>query len=334
MSCTVKFGGRNVVLQRGKGSLSEGLVPDLNSYLRGVERCVKMGDKREGQAALEEYHSDYFYSHLSESKIVLHNVQFVMKEVVETFNLMVEKKGGLSKNLGEIESMINPFRHLFLTLSIILSGHQRYPSTRIYVLVAEHIISDIYKYNIELQSHESVLAYIDHLTSIRQDYLPSLGASLVNLFSFPPVELFTRQFVDWGNDLDHGHGEFLVINNDYSDLLADHIVLSPKSLPMLCPPNPWGPDLFGGFLDNVILRRPLFNSNKEHSHSVTGGSDVFDVVNRLNSTRFIVNVSFLRYIKGDGRYLLNTSTNIDNDITIRVADIYQGVPFYLNVNAD
>jgi hypothetical protein len=66
-------------------------------------------------------------------------------------------------------------------------------------------------------------------------------------------------------------------------------------------------------------------------------SSLYKAVNYLNSKRFSINKTLLEYLKTEGQYLLDIikpENILQREITLKIADLFSNVPFYLNVQAD
>jgi hypothetical protein len=66
-------------------------------------------------------------------------------------------------------------------------------------------------------------------------------------------------------------------------------------------------------------------------------SSLYKTVNYLNSKRFSINKTLLEYLKTEGQYLLDIikpENILQREITLKIADLFSNVPFYLNVQAD
>jgi hypothetical protein len=106
---------------------------------------------------------------------------------------------------------------------------------------------------------------------------------------------------------------------------------------MVCKPNLWSEDSFGGFLDNINKEVPIITGSHQHNHLVENKEALFKTVNYLNSIKFSINNTLLNYIKNEGKFLLEEIKG-DNDtqriITLKIAESFSNIPFYLNVHAD
>ena len=45
-------------------------------------------------------------------------------------------------------------------------------------------------------------------------------------------------------------------------------MLNPKSMTMICKPNLWGDNLYGGFLENWEIKEGIITGSTYHNHSI------------------------------------------------------------------
>ena len=109
---------------------------------------------------------------------------------------------------------------------------------------------------------------------------------------------------------------------------------------MLCKPNKWSDSSFGGYLENKIKRNSIITGSLNHKHTTQNKQSIYSAINYLNSIKFNINKDLLHFIKNEGNYLLDRedktdkSYHLQRDITLKLAELYANVPFYLTVNSD
>jgi len=104
---------------------------------------------------------------------------------------------------------------------------------------------------------------------------------------------------------------------------------------MICQPNNWSEDSFGGFLDNVKKEVDIITGSLSHSHLVENKASLFKSINYLNSIKFSINKALLDYLNNDGKFLLDfIKEDTHRIITLKIAESFSNIPFYLNVHAD
>jgi hypothetical protein len=106
---------------------------------------------------------------------------------------------------------------------------------------------------------------------------------------------------------------------------------------MICQPNIWSEKSYGGFLDNVNTEVSIITGSLSHKHSVDNKASLFKTVNNLNSIKFSINKVLLNYLNTEGKFLLDLIKD-DNEahraITLKIAESFSNIPFYLNVHSD
>lgn len=106
---------------------------------------------------------------------------------------------------------------------------------------------------------------------------------------------------------------------------------------MICKPNFWSENSYGGFLENENKRIDVITGSSDHKHKIENRNLLYKVINLVSSTKFSINNLFLNYIKNEGNYLLNeikAEDEMQRIITLKVSETFSNTPFYLNVHAD
>ena len=79
---------------------------------------------------------------------------------------------------------------------------------------------------------------------------------------------------------------------------------------MICKPNIWSEDSYGGILDNINKEVDIITGSQ--SHLVENKEALFKSINYLNSIKFTINNLLLDYLKNEGNFLLDLIKE-DND---------------------
>lgn len=106
---------------------------------------------------------------------------------------------------------------------------------------------------------------------------------------------------------------------------------------MICKPNIWSDDKYGGYLENTNKEISLITGSTHHDHKTENKNNLYKTINYLNSIKFSVNKLLFDYLQFEGNYLLNeikSSNELQKFITLKIAEIYKNIPFYLTVNSD
>lgn len=95
---------------------------------------------------------------------------------------------------------------------------------------------------------------------------------------------------------------------------------------------------YGGHLFNESRGNDIVTSNKEFAHIIENKEPIYRAVNYLNSIKFGVNTNLLNYLLSpSGSYILNMVKPDDvlqQTITIKTAQLYKNIYFYLNTQTD
>ena len=122
----------------------------------------------------------------------------------------------------------------------------------------------------------------------------------------------------------------------------------PSNLPMISKPNKWSDKEYGGYFNNVIEEKSLITGiGVGNEHEVRNLDNLYKAINYTSSIRFSVNIDVLDFIINNNKilfkdYYSSEGTTIDdvNDhilrdsVTLKVAETYRNIPFYLNTYAD
>jgi DNA-directed RNA polymerase len=172
----------------------------------------------------------------------------------------------------------------------------------------------------------------------RKKSMLKLGNYLINLVTNEPTAIFEIDINE--DDIINTSSETIIkVSDKYIEIIRDNLILHPNSLPMLCPPNIWSDNKFGGFLENKNVQNDIVMGSDYHAHKLDEKNCIYDAVNVINQNKFSVNVDLLNYLKNDGnsileKYIEDSKSKLQNEITLKIAEIYSIHPFYLNVNCD
>jgi hypothetical protein len=81
-----------------------------------------------------------------------------------------------------------------------------------------------------------------------------------------------------------------------------------------------------------------------HKHEMENKKPLYNAINYINSIKFSVNNLLLEYLNNEGEYLLNiikgedelqrNSHFLQRFISLKIAETYKNIPFYLNAHSD
>lgn len=328
------------------------------------------------QHDIENKWMDMMFENLTNEKNLIYmKKNYIFKTVVSEALKTMEipsMKMKLIRKFGEIGHILYDSikSHLNITLTIMLSHYMNSSHTHIAYLVGFNIMSYIYRHHFNKNNSENKMLFNEfifkhllnksnqdknisiqiedildnsiHFRNLKNEFLINIGLVFIQKFVEEPVNLFYYNFKNENNRLvqDMNIPLKLMLNEDYKQELIDHIVVYPKSLPMVCSPNIWSKNKYGGFLQNEIIKEDVIKGsiqNNKHKFEGEGREKLLTTVNYFNQIKFGINNSLLDFILNEGNYLLDnveSEDKINNKITINLANIYKEVPFYLNVYAD
>lgn len=154
-------------------------------------------------------------------------------------------------------------------------------------------------------------------------------------------ETFPHQIFEQKIDIDSYYTNTpssLIVNDIYLDDIKNNLLIRPNTLPMICKPNLWSEDQYGGFLLNDSKKIDIITGKDNMNHEIENKEAIFLGVNYLNSIKFGVNNLMLDFILSpEGSYLLENvkpDDPLQRAFTLEVAKLYSNIPFYLNTHAD
>nr|P33541.2 RecName: Full=Probable DNA-directed RNA polymerase [Neurospora intermedia]CAA36326.1 RNA polymerase [Neurospora intermedia] len=245
---------------------------------------------------------------------------------------LYKSNGNLNKISKSLKDYIVNEKFIFIAWSYLLASYSKSSLTnldyRIGYSITRHIYTEYYK--------DEFMSFDDFSNYNKFDvgFFVKLGDIFINTFTSPLNPIFERVFE---NEI-----YSLKINKEYENEIMESLVISPKALPMVCPPLPWGHGIRGGNLINLTDTQDesLVVGSFHHRHKIAITDKLYNVINKLNAFKFKINGDLLSYLQNEGSFILdfykNTKkdTYINNMITIDIARTYLNTPFYLNVNID
>lgn len=328
---------------------------DFSFYLETLKEIINEvnDDPIKAQLKLEESWLSILKERLSEVDNV-ENIRHKLPSIFKTAKTTLEiasQNGDLKRRFKNLSNEMNNPEFLLLTLGYIISQFKYNKRNVIAMSIANNILYEIFKYKkSEFEDFKSFKIYYgyyniktnkDDLTKVGR-----LGSYFMYLFINDPTSIFGEEFED--NDFESDIS--LQINPEYSELVRDEIMLHPKTIPMLCKPNPWGENLYGGFLENQSIKDNIITGSIYHKHNMKNMENLYNAVNYLNCIKFSINNDLLNYLDSDkGFSLINlldnlklkqsgkeitNSEKLQRNITLKLSEVYRNIPFYLNTHAD
>lgn len=308
----------------------------LGEYLTSIKDIINNSifNPREAQSRIENIWINLIESKLADQDYLinthaskLHSVLFEAQKTLNNPRLvrtLNKKFPVLGKNLSRIE-------FLLLAFTTVITYSNRLSYTAIARIIGDNILYIIYKKSGTQLNYREFVENADkegQLTIL-------LGDFYLSILTQYPHDLFVRVFSKSSYYL--RESVTISINSYYIEEIRNNVVVNPYSLPMLCQPNQWNENSFGGYLENTKKKVGIITGNSHHEHKMKPMSSLYKTVNYLNSKRFSINKTLLEYLKTEGQYLLDIikpENILQREITLKIADLFSNVPFYLNVQAD
>jgi hypothetical protein len=271
-----------------------------------------------------------------------------LPQLIKTSVHTIEKhqnKGILKKRFNVFSSEIyeNKEEILLFTISMLITNYNRISATNISVQLGNNIAFLLYRKQLVFDEDNNIQRIKNKFDEWKKDRdifstskLLKLGDYFINIFTNEPTPMFEFG-VDEDNHIETNSERIIKISPEYLDAIKETIIIHPASLPMICEPLEWSENKFGGFIENKYIKDPINTGSKFHGHEIKNKENLYKAVNHLNKTEFSVNKELLDYILNEGSYLLEHDKDqkeLQNIITIKVAQTYSKYKFYLNLNCD
>jgi hypothetical protein len=94
-----------------------------------------------------------------------------------------------------------------------------------------------------IDKNNNFISFNDYIFNLGIDQVIKLklGSFFIEIFCSEPTCLFERSYKNIKNYLDEEINDYdlaiLVVNEEYFNFINNNFIISPVSLPMLCPPN-------------------------------------------------------------------------------------------------
>ena len=314
-----------------------------NEFLESIRELIEKspGQERLIQEKIEREWLDILHKKLNnlEDKIVINSSLRKLYDEGKEMVQINDERGWFKKYYsGLYPNIANPI-YLILSLELLIHYFNRVSVTKIASIINDQIVFRIYLE--KLKEKEFSGNFDEFLLFSKMDKDENrfkLGLFYIDIFKSLPIEIFQSIYRrnDTGDII-----EYLKINLDKVEILKDSFTFSPQSLPMLCMPNKWDINSYGGTLFNVEVKKDIVQGSKHHEHNTNNRELLYDTINILNSRQFGINSELLMYLQTKGKSLLelrdqnkNIETKLFKDWTLKIAELYNGYPFYLNHYTD
>ena len=323
------------LVKRTKVDKGKRVGTTILSYLDSIKSILNNPDNtpEKAQSLIENSWISILIEQLNDEKKLInkysHRFSNILIEVNITLNSLQENNL-IRRKFPFIYKDLNNIDFIFISYSLCLAYSNRIGYTALTELVGKNIIYRLFR-----KSECSTLTEFKIKIKYSNLLLYKLGDFFISLFTQLPHDLFERYVSS--SSFYSKEPATLIINSDYLEDIKNNIIVHPYTLPMVCKPNVWSEESFGGFLDNVNKMEDIITGSHHHNHLVENKKALFKTINNLNSIKFSVNNLLLDYLQKEGKFLLDFIKE-DNDIhrtmTLKIAESFSNIPFYLNVQAD
>jgi hypothetical protein len=320
---------------------NESNILESFTYLENIKDIINNSETLElAQYKIETLWLDMMKDKLSTpNSSVWKNISFIIDKASRIIEIH-GKTGVLKKRFKDNKEAIVSLRYeiILITISIMISSHSRISSTHLFIQIGKNISYLLYKYYLSnMNEEDEIIEYeewrIKNKLKTSTDLL-KMGNYFGQVFMNEPLEIFTLAVTDEEGD----SVQILKVCDNWIDTLKDLLVIQPTSLPMICKPVKWSSTQYGGYINNSKEQREIITGSTYQGHDVQNLEKTYEVVNIMNSIQFTINKELLEYIVNNFDILdidnLDNTTKLQTQITIKLANIYKDLTFYLNVNSD
>jgi hypothetical protein len=310
-------------------------IKDLINTLKSSDNIENLEDrKRELQIFIESEWITIVKNSMSDNKNLNNNLKRVIKHVQESVALGNYKRRS-KRIIPVLTDTIENIEYVLITFALIISYHNKMGYTALAQIIGNNIIYYYYK-NVIMGTKDNIewnnFKKINNITDRRSVLL---GDYFLTCFDFSGI--IYREYNHAKSDI-----ALVKLNKDYLDEIKKNLIISPSTLPMLCKPAKWGYNKYGGFLENEILKKEVYTKSPSNKHKMENKELLYNAVNYLNSIQFAINIDLLNFLDKEGNSFLYNDCEADiteseilqKVITIKIAETYKNIPFYLNTHAD
>lgn len=305
------------------------------SYLDSIQSIINNQDNtpEKAQSLIENTWISILLEQLNDEKKLINKYSHRFSKIIVEANktlISLQENNIIKKRFPLLYKELDSIDFIFITYSICLSYSNKLGYTSLSELVGNNILYQLYKKS----ECSTFLEFKNQL--INSKFISfKVGDFFITLLTQFPHDLFERNISP--SSFYTKEVATLNINSEYLEDIKNNIIVHPYTLPMICKPNIWSEDSYGGFLDNVNKEVSIITGSQSHSHLVENKEALFKSINYLNSIKFSINTLLLEYLNNEGNFLLDLIKE-DNDtqraIVLKIAESFSKVPFYLNVHAD
>jgi DNA-directed RNA polymerase len=315
------------------------------NYLNTIKNIINNPNYKaeEAQEIIENKWIEIMSEKLNDRKFLLNS------HSNKLFNLLIKgnstldrlyKNKTIKKKFPLLWEDLNKLEYLILSFSLSITFCEKLNYTSLMHRIGENILYFLYKNSLKgkLNSNENY-NFSDwkekfQLNNEKEKF--KLGDFFINILSNSPSDIFYRD-LEKKEKYNKYEPAVLRINEDYLEYIKENIIIHPSTLPMVCKPVKWSCKSFGGFLDNKNKGEGIITGSVMHNHKMENKKPLYNTINYLNSIKFSINNTLLDYLNNEGKYLLEeikADDLLQRTITLKIAETYKNIPFYLNTHAD
>jgi DNA-dependent RNA polymerase len=326
---------------------------NINIYLNRIKEIINNPEysPEQAQNLIESSWIEIIKKDLENDKILLNkhsqNLHYLLIEKNEMLDSFFNKKI-LKKKFPLFNRELNKIEYLLMAFSLGITLYNRYNYTNIIKTIGENIVFNIYKkrYKKEEKKSKDLDLELDfpNFNNWKENEFKNMdfneevikiGDFFISILSNLPDNIFERK-LSKKRGSKYFENAILTVNEEYLDEIKNNLIINPNTLPMICKPNEWSEESYGGFLSNEELNEDII-TGVTHKHIMENRKSLYNAINYLNSIKFCINSSLLNFLSNEGNYLITevpAENELQRDITLKVANAYKNIPFYLNCKAD
>jgi hypothetical protein len=334
---------------------SEKIKPDLTQnmkqFLDHIKEIINNPEysPEQAQDLIENSWINIIKKDLENNKNLLNKhsqkLHYLIFESSEILNIYYKNKI-LKRKFPLLYEDLNNIEYLLIAFSFGVSLYNRLNYTNIVKGIGENILFNIYKKrrkSFDRKNKESNINFPSFKLWTQNEFKNmdineeniKLGDFFLSMLSSYPIIIFERTITRSKGSKKFDNAT-LKINDDYINEIRNNLIVHPNTLPMVCKPNEWSYNSYGGFLTNIDLNDDII-TGVAHKHKMENRYSLYNAINYLNSIKFCINDSLLNFLNNEGNYLITeveSDDELQRDITLRLANIYLNISFYLNCKAD
>lgn len=321
----------------------------MNTYLENIKSIIENNtiSSQEKQALIENTWLEMGKQNFKEKDLVRSKLWKLIKEIYSNFELYYNK-GIFKRRFPQIDEDIKDIDFIIITFTFVVNYYDKLKYTALASMIGNQIIYYYYKIklnkakieyiknnNIKIKDINAInlkdffIPYKEFKEPFNNNFIITLGDCFLTFFT--NTVLFERVY---NSNSELIESSYIKINKDIIN--SSDLIIFPASMPMIHVPNEWGDNIYGGHLENYTQQSSIISGSSMHNHKITNLNRLYDAINIMSKTKFIINTSFLNYILNEGSSLLQLEKGdiLQRNTTLEIAKVFQNSPFYIPLFAD